>query len=182
MLLRARFTSAHQKFAVTAFGWDLAASEEPSSTSQSHSFRPGHLAVCWLQFDAVPMILLPVPCIPPAPARVTISRVIQPDGLIHGDCPQRHCVVPVLESLCSMNPPQLQTPAFGNPPAPALGHKKLPKLTAAPFSCKIWETPGQSNANNNVGKHRAKATLIFTQENQHAVVKRYGNTTEAISY
>lgn len=42
------------------------------------------------------------------PARVTISRVIQPDGLIHGDCPQRHCVVPVLESLCSVNPPQLQ--------------------------------------------------------------------------
>lgn len=43
-----------------------------------------------------------------------------------------------------------QTPAFGNPPAPALGHKKLPKLTAACFSCKIWETPGQSNTNNTI--------------------------------
>lgn len=42
-----------------------------------------------------------------------------------------------------------QTPAFRNPPAPALGHKKLPKLTVAHFSCKIWKTLGQSNANNN---------------------------------
>lgn len=50
VLLRASFTSAHQKLAVSAFRWDLAASAEPSSTSQSHSFRPGHLAVCWLQF------------------------------------------------------------------------------------------------------------------------------------